>query len=89
MTPFGGAAEWTPGREAIRRAANAHLRSAAAADAVADFDAALRDPAAPSRLRPEYDSGDHLHLTDAGRARLAEAALPVLRRVAAGSRPRS
>ncbi|MBB5785636.1 GDSL-type esterase/lipase family protein [Jiangella mangrovi] len=78
MTPFHGAEEWTPEREEIRQAANAHLRTAADLDAVADFDAALRDPARPDRLRPEYDSGDHLHLTDAGRARLAEAALPVL-----------
>lgn len=78
MTPFAGAASWTPEREAIRQAANAHLRTAADVDGVADFDAALRDPARPDRLLPAYDSGDHLHLTDAGRARLAEAALPVL-----------
>ena len=26
-----------------------------------DFDAAVRDPSNPSRLRPAYDSGDHLH----------------------------
>lgn len=78
MTPFGGAESWTPQREAIRQAANAHLREVAGLDALADFDAALRDPERPDRLLPAYDAGDHLHLTDAGRARLAEAALPVL-----------
>ncbi len=78
MTPFGGAASWTPEREEIRQAANAHLRTEAGLDALVDFDAALRDPAHPDRLLPAHDSGDHLHLTDAGRARLAEAALPVL-----------
>jgi lysophospholipase L1-like esterase len=87
MTPFGGAESWTPEREAIRLAANAHLRAVADLDAVADFDAAMRDPARPDRLLPAYDSGDHLHLTDAGRARLAETALPVLCGVVTGATP--
>jgi len=30
------------------------------------FDKALQDPAHPTRLKPEYDSGDHLHPNDAG-----------------------
>ena len=34
--------------------------------AVADFDAAMRDPADPGRLNPVFDSGDHLHPNDAG-----------------------
>ena len=33
-----------------------------------DFDAAVRDPNQPSRLLPAYDSGDHLHVNDAGNA---------------------
>ena len=40
-------------------------------DAVVDFDSALRDPAQPTKLRPEYDSGDHLHPSDAGYAVMA------------------
>jgi hypothetical protein len=39
---------------------------------VLDFDAVLRDPARPSRMRAEFDSGDHLHPGDAGLAALAE-----------------
>jgi lysophospholipase L1-like esterase len=35
-------------------------------DALVDFDLLLRDPARESRLRPSYDSGDHLHPNDAG-----------------------
>lgn len=34
-------------------------------DAVIDFDAAVRDPDRPTRLRAEYDVGDHLHPNDA------------------------
>ena len=31
-----------------------------------DFDAVVRDPSQPTRIRPDYDSGDHLHPNDAG-----------------------
>jgi lysophospholipase L1-like esterase len=40
---------------------------------VVDFDALLRDPDHPSRLLPEYDSGDHLHPGDAGYKAMADA----------------
>jgi len=40
---------------------------------VADFDAATRDPSSPERLRPELDSGDHIHPNDAGNAAMADA----------------
>ncbi|HEX6473026.1 MAG TPA: SGNH/GDSL hydrolase family protein [Streptosporangiaceae bacterium] len=64
---------FTPEREAARQAVNAWIRTGGAYDAVIDFDAALRDPAAPDRLLPAYDSGDHLHPNDAGAAALAHA----------------
>jgi lysophospholipase L1-like esterase len=35
---------------------------------VIDFDAVMRDPTHPTRMRPEFDSGDHLHPNDAGYA---------------------
>ena len=41
-------------------------------DGVWDFDAVLRDPDNPSRLLPEYDSGDHLHPGDVGLDALAQ-----------------
>lgn len=37
-----------------------------------DFDAAVRDPAQPQRIRPGYDCGDHLHFNDAGMRALAD-----------------
>jgi lysophospholipase L1-like esterase len=62
-----------PDREVIRESVNNWIRTSRAFDDVADFDAALRDPAAPVRLRREYDSGDHIHPSDAGYAAMAEA----------------
>jgi lysophospholipase L1-like esterase len=62
-----------PGREAIRQAVNLWMRSSHAFDGVIDFDAALRDPAHPSRLLPRFDSGDHVHPSDAGYTAMADA----------------
>ncbi|MFJ7150432.1 GDSL-type esterase/lipase family protein [Streptomyces sp. NPDC100445] len=66
LTPYGGHPSWTAAREAVRQRVNALIRGGRIFDAVADADAALRDPAAPARLRPAYDPGDHLHFDDAG-----------------------
>jgi hypothetical protein len=41
-------------------------------------DAATRDPADPERLRPAFDSGDHLHPNDAGDKAMA-AVVPLRR----------
>ncbi|GHE64949.1 SGNH/GDSL hydrolase family protein [Streptomyces griseoaurantiacus] len=73
LMPFGGHYGDSPAREAIRQSVNAQIRAGRVYDAYADFDAALRDPYAPRRLRPAYDSGDHLHPSDAGYRRMAEA----------------
>jgi lysophospholipase L1-like esterase len=62
-----------PPRERIRESVNRWIRSGEASDGIIDFDAALRDPAAPTRLRPAYDSGDHIHPSDAGYAAMADA----------------
>ena len=73
MAPFEGANYWTPEGETKRQALNEWIRTSNAYDAVVDFDAALRDPAQPTKLRPEYDSGDHLHPSDAGYEVMANA----------------
>jgi lysophospholipase L1-like esterase len=62
-----------PEREAIRSGVNRWIRSGNGFDGVVDFDAVLRDPAQPQRLRAVYDSGDHIHPSDAGYAAMAEA----------------
>jgi lysophospholipase L1-like esterase len=62
-----------PQRERIRLAVNRWIRTRGAFDGVVDFDAALRDPARPGMLRREFDSGDHIHPSDAGYAAMADA----------------
>jgi lysophospholipase L1-like esterase len=62
-----------PEREAIRTAVNQSIRESRAFDGVIDFDEALRDPAHPTALQKRYDSGDHIHPSDAGYAAMAAA----------------
>ena len=76
LTPFNGfpiPGYFDAGKEAKRQALNRWIRSSHAFDGVIDFDKAVRDPARPDRLRPAFDSGDHLHPGDAGYQAMAEA----------------
>lgn len=72
LMPFYGHRGWTPAREEVRREVNAQIRSGRVYDSVVDFDQALRDPYDARRLRPEYDSGDHLHPSDLGFAKMGD-----------------
>ena len=72
VLPCGGEARCTAAVDAERVAVNAWIRSGGLFDGVLDFDGVVRDPAAPARMLPAYDSGDHLHPGDAGLAALAE-----------------
>jgi lysophospholipase L1-like esterase len=63
---------WTQEREGIRLAVNAWLRKQKEFDGLIDFDKAMRDPAALSKLKPDYDCGDHLHPSDIGYARMGD-----------------
>jgi lysophospholipase L1-like esterase len=73
ILPYQGTGNWTASGEAKRVAVNRWIRTAGAFDGVIDFDAALRDPASPSRLAPQYDSGDHLHPGPAGHEAMGNA----------------
>jgi lysophospholipase L1-like esterase len=66
LTPFEGAAYWTRDGEAKRGALNEWIRTGKAYDGVIDFDLAVRDPSAPTKLQPQFNPGDNLHMTDAG-----------------------
>jgi lysophospholipase L1-like esterase len=66
LISFEGANYWTAQGEAKRKAVNEWIRSNKIYDGVIDFDAVLRDPNNPTKLLPQYDSGDHLHPNDAG-----------------------
>lgn len=76
-TPFSG--HFSPAKDTVRREVNDWIRSSGEFDDVIDFDALLRDPAHPSRLRAEYDSGDHLHPSDAGYAEMARGSVLTLK----------
>lgn len=73
LTPYEGAPYYSAVGEARREAVNRWIRSGGAFDGVIDFDAAVRDPAHPRRFLPAYDSGDHLHPSDAGYQAMADA----------------
>lgn len=73
LTPFEGVPTYTPAGEQMRQQVNQWIRTAGQFDAVVDFDAATRDPSHPTRLRAEYDSGDHIHPNDTGNKAMAEA----------------
>ena len=49
------------------------INSPSTADAVIDFDAAVRDPDHPTRIRANFDVGDHPHPNDAGYRAMGDA----------------
>ncbi|MEU1627305.1 SGNH/GDSL hydrolase family protein [Streptomyces sp. NPDC020096] len=73
VTPFEGERGYDPRLNTVREQVNAAIRSGRVFDSVVDFDQALRDPVHPARLRPMYDSGDHLHPNDVGYQAMADA----------------
>jgi lysophospholipase L1-like esterase len=80
LTPFEGTKPeapigdfYTHEKDRARTIVNAWIRRGEGFHGVVDFDAAIRDPARPSRLLPAYDCGDHLHPNDAGYRAMAQA----------------
>jgi lysophospholipase L1-like esterase len=73
LTPFEGTNVYDQSGEAIRQAVNKWIRSTDAFDAIIDFDKALCDPEHPTKVRQEYDSGDHIHPSAAGYKAMADA----------------
>lgn len=73
LTPYEGAAYATPEGEAKRQALNDWIRTSKAYDGVVDFDAAVRDPAAPAKIQQRFNPGDNLHMNDAGYQAMADA----------------
>ncbi|MEW2033059.1 GDSL-type esterase/lipase family protein [Streptomyces roseifaciens] len=74
--PFAGAiypGHNTPEGLAARREVNEWLRTGDTFDSVFDVARAVEDPARPDHIRPEFDSGDGMHLNDAGALAMAAA----------------
>lgn len=81
ITPFGCLnstlqAYSTPEREVTRSRINEFIRSSVGKqggfEALVDFDRIVRDPTNETRLRPDLDSGDCLHLNPKGYKAMAE-----------------
>lgn len=73
LMPYRGHRAYTPSGEDVRQRINAEIRDGGVFDEVVDFDEAVRDGYDPRRFRAGYDSGDGLHPSDEGYARMAEA----------------
>lgn len=76
LTPFEVArikGYYTPEKEKERERLNDWIRTSGAFDGVVDFEKAVRDPAQPTHMLAEDDSGDHLHPNDAGYKAMGEA----------------
>ncbi|MGW7689068.1 GDSL-type esterase/lipase family protein [Streptomyces asiaticus] len=73
VMPYEGWREYEAVDETVRQQVNAFIRTSGEFDAVVDFDTAVRDPAAPTRMLPAYDSGDHLHPNDTGMRVMSDA----------------
>ncbi|ADG11186.1 SGNH/GDSL hydrolase family protein [Caulobacter segnis] len=74
LLPFEGAMYFHAAGETTRQAVNGWIRNSGEFDGVIDFEAAMKDPAKPSRMLEGLHSGDFLHPGDAGYARMAEVA---------------
>jgi lysophospholipase L1-like esterase len=64
---------YTAEGETKRQAVNQWIRTGGGCDAVIDFDEIVRDPDHPSKLKPAFDVGDHLHPNADGYAAMANA----------------
>jgi lysophospholipase L1-like esterase len=73
MTPSVGVPTYSEAGEVVRVAANRWIREKGNFDAVVDFEAVLRDPQNPAKVRPELDPGDHIHPNDRGNQLMADA----------------
>ena len=74
LLPFGkSAVYYSAAAEAGRQGLNAFIRSGGEYDGVIDFDAVMRDPAAPQNMLDALNSGDGLHPNAAGYQVMANA----------------
>jgi lysophospholipase L1-like esterase len=72
IMPFGGWRTYEPFHEEVRIAVNEWIKNEAEADGVVDLALALANPEDTSFLLPQFDSGDHLHPSDAGSHKMAD-----------------
>ncbi|MBN2001296.1 T9SS type A sorting domain-containing protein [candidate division KSB1 bacterium] len=73
LLPMGHSFYYSVAHETERQIVNEWIRNSGEFDAVIDLDMALRNPADTLSLRPEADTGDHLHPNETGHRLMAEA----------------
>jgi lysophospholipase L1-like esterase len=77
LLPFGPkdappSVDWPTARQVLDQY-NEWVRTSHVFDGVVDFNKAVADPEAPQTILPAYDSGDHVHPSDAGYDAMARA----------------
>ena len=72
ITPYEGATYYAPEGNAVREKVNDWIRNGGEFDAVLDFDAVVRDPNEPAKIRDGWHAGDFLHGSDAGYRAMAD-----------------
>lgn len=75
LLPILGWRTYTEERDQLREAFNEWLRTSPLFDGCADFDKAVRDVRNPRAFAQGYDSGDHLHPSEAAYQAMARCAL--------------
>ncbi len=74
LLPIYGWRTYAPFREELKNAFNGWLRGECGADGCIDFDKALRSDKNPAAFAEGFDSGDHLHPSEAAYKKMAELA---------------
>lgn len=72
LTPNPASELNTAAKVSLRESVNHWIRNSGEPDAVIDFEAMVRDPENPDAFKAVFDSGDHLHPSDAGYARMGD-----------------
>lgn len=72
LLPIMGWRTYNAHRDVLRNSVNEWLRTSPAFDGCVDFDAAVRDKDNPLSFAPGYDSGDHLHPSEAAYKAMAD-----------------
>ena len=72
LLPIEGWRTYNEERDSIRTAFNEWLRTSEEFDGCIDFDAAVRDSERKQAFAPGFDSGDHLHPSEAAYKKMAE-----------------
>ncbi len=72
LLPIKGWRTYADFREELRCEVNEWMRTTNEADGCIDFDRAVSDPVCPEAFAEGYDSGDHLHPSQAAYKRMAE-----------------